>query len=90
MKLRRIDDKKEIEEKRQEGLFESELRYLDDNDVLCYVEEENDIVAIIRMSEDVEESNSVWIDEKGKNKVIYLIQGIDGASLILFSFGGES
>ena len=63
MKLRRIDDKKEIEEKRQEGLFESELRYLDDNDVLCYVEEENDIVAIIRMSEDVEESNSVWIDE---------------------------
>ena len=23
----------------------------------------NDIVAIIRMSEDVEESNSVWIDE---------------------------
>ena len=40
MKLRRIDDKKEIEEKRQEGLFESELRYLDDNDVLCYVEEE--------------------------------------------------
>ena len=29
-------------------------------------------------------------DEKGINKVIYLIQGIDGASLILFSFGGES
>ena len=29
-------------------------------------------------------------DEKGKNKVIYLIQGMDGASLILFSFGGES
>jgi len=29
-------------------------------------------------------------DEKGINKVIYLIQGIDGASLILFSFGGAS
>ena len=30
------------------------------------------------------------IDEKGKNKVIYLIQGMDGASLVSFSFGGES
>ena len=29
-------------------------------------------------------------DEKGKNKVIYLIQGMDGASLVSFSFGGES
>ena len=81
MKLRRIDDKKEIEEKRQEGLFESELRYLDDNDVLCYVEEENDIVAIIRMSEDVEESNSVWIDEfevlkkyRGQGKGKFIIE----------------
>ena len=29
-------------------------------------------------------------DEKGKNKVIYLIHGMDGASLVSFSFGGES
>ena len=29
-------------------------------------------------------------DEKGINKVIYLIQGMDGASLVSFSFGGES
>ena len=29
-------------------------------------------------------------DEKGINKVIYLIHGMDGASLVSFSFGGES
>lgn len=29
-------------------------------------------------------------DEKGINKVIYFIQGMDGASLVCFSFGGES